>query len=94
MILSALDELRESAKDAKGDLRGMRRKIAGALREEQVDERTVAALFDEPLDRLGALRDELAKTIVAIHETLTPRQREQLSDLVESGTRWGYGYAC
>jgi Spy/CpxP family protein refolding chaperone len=91
-ILGALDDLRETARNARRDLPDVRGKIADAMRAESFDEQAFTGIFDEPLTRINDLRDELTKTAGVIHETLTPKQRERLSDLIASSTRWGYGW--
>jgi hypothetical protein len=96
-MLSALDDLREQAHRAFEDLDDTGNKVASALRAEHLDQAEFAAIFDEPLARLGTLRDDFAKAVANTHETLTPAQRSRLSDLIESGvTRWGHGmsHAC
>jgi len=93
-ILAAIDDFRDRARDARGDLRDVRKRVAEAMRAEHFDEPAFAAIFDEPLHRLSTLRDDMSKTVAGIHETLTPKQREYVSDVVESNTRWGFGYAC
>ena len=93
-ILAAIDDFRGRARDARGDLRDIRKRVAEALAAEHFDEPAFAAIFDEPLARLSTLRDDMSKTVAGIHETLTPKQREYVSDVVESNTRWGFGYAC
>jgi Spy/CpxP family protein refolding chaperone len=92
-ILAAIDDLRDSARSARRDLPDIRKQVADALRADSFDEGAFTAIFDEPIGRLNTLRDELTKTAATIHETLTPKQRERLHDLVQSSTRWGYGYA-
>jgi Spy/CpxP family protein refolding chaperone len=94
VIATAVDDLRDQAQAAKEHVGETREKVANAIRDEHMDERTFGAIFDEPLERLKALRDEFAKTASTIHETLTPKQRERLSDMVGSGTRWGFRGAC
>ncbi len=91
-ILGAIDDFRETAREARRDLPDVRKQIADAMRAEAFDEQAFTAIFDEPLARLTRLRDELTKTAATIHDTLTPKQRERLSDVVASSTRWGYGY--
>jgi Spy/CpxP family protein refolding chaperone len=92
-IMSALESLREQAKAATAGLGEDRKRLAALLRGERLDDRAFAAVLDEPLARAAKLKDDLAKSVVTIHETLTPSQREKLSDLVESGPRFGYGHA-
>jgi Spy/CpxP family protein refolding chaperone len=92
-ILAAIDDLSDSAHHARRDLPDLRKQVASAMRAESFDEQAFTAIFDEPLGRLNTLRDELTKSAATIHETLTPKQRERLYDLVQSSTRWGYGYA-
>jgi hypothetical protein len=91
-ILGAVDDFREAAWNARRDLPDVRGKIADAMRAESFDDQAFTAIFDEPLARLNNLRDEFTKTAGVIHETLTPKQRERLSDLIASTTRWGYGW--
>ena len=91
-ILGAIDDLRETARSARRDMPDLRKQVGDALRTESFDEQAFTAIFDEPLARLNHLRDELTKTAGIVHETLTPKQRERLSDLIASSTRWGYGY--
>ena len=92
-ILGAIDDLRDSAVSARRDLPDLKKQVAEALRAETFDEHAFQAIFDEPLGRLNKLRDELTRTAATIHETLTPKQRDRLYDLVQSSTRWGYGHA-
>jgi Spy/CpxP family protein refolding chaperone len=92
VILGAVDDLREAARNARRDLPDVRGRIAEAMRAESFDEQAFTAIFDEPISRLNQLRDEATKTAGVIHEALTPKQRERLSDLIGSSTRWGYGF--
>ena len=94
VILSALDDFRDGAREARRGMDDIRKDVAEALRAEIFDEASFAALFDEPLRRLQSIRDSFAKTAGTVHETLTPKQRSRLSDMLESTTRWGYGHAC
>jgi Spy/CpxP family protein refolding chaperone len=89
-ILHEIDTLRERMRAAGENVRGAREKIAEAFRQESLDEQAAAALFDAPLDELKAVRDEIARALSIIHETLTPEQRERLSRM--GRFRWGYGY--
>ncbi len=96
VIATAIDDFREYAAAAKENLEDTRKKVAEAIDAEHLDEREFGHIFDEPLERLREIRDEFAKTVTTIHETLTPRQREQLSGVIGRGTRWGFHprHAC
>ncbi|HEX4338326.1 MAG TPA: periplasmic heavy metal sensor [Polyangiaceae bacterium] len=92
-ILAAIDDLRDSAMNARRDLPDVKKQVADALRAETFDETAFTAIFDEPLTRVNKLRDELTKSAATIHETLSQKQRERLYDMIGSSTRWGYGHA-
>jgi Spy/CpxP family protein refolding chaperone len=94
VILAAIDDFRDGAREARRGLEDVRKDVAEAFRAEAFDEASFAALFDEPLRRLQTIRDSFAKTVGTVHEALTPKQRARVSDMLESTTRWGYGHAC
>lgn len=83
-ILGAIDDLRERAESARDGIDETRQSVAAALREETLDEHAFAGLFDGHLAQIDALRDDVARAVSTIHETLTPKQRARLADLVES----------
>jgi Spy/CpxP family protein refolding chaperone len=89
-ILHEIDTIRERMRAAAENVRGARTKVEEAFRQDTMDEQTASALFDAPLEELRAVRDELARALSIIHETLTPEQRERLSRM--GRFRWGYGY--
>jgi len=92
-ILSAIEDLKDRADDARDELRGTRKAVADALRQDRLEADAFAALFDGHVARLEVLRDEAAKAASTIHEALTPEQRDRLADLVESGRRFRGGRA-
>lgn len=88
-ILEALDTFRDRVRGAKEGVRESQKDVAEAFRAEHLDPGAFGALFDGHLGTLSALRDELASTMASVHDVLTPKQRERLADLVESGPPFG-----
>lgn len=92
-ILGAIDDLRGRARAAREGLGETRRSVAAALREETLDERAFAGLFDRHLSQLESLRDDAAHAASTIHGALAPKQRARLADLVESGRHFRQRHA-
>lgn len=90
VILAALSDLKEHAKDARAEMRGTANDVAEAFRAEDFDEEAFAGLFDAHLTRLEALRNEFAKTVHKVHEVLAPEQRDRLADFLESRARFAH----
>jgi hypothetical protein len=90
VIVSAVEEFVDRARDSGREVRETRRDIANAVRGERVDEARLAEVFgrhDAAIDKLrGAGVDALRK----VHEALDERQRKVLGDLLDSG-HFGYG---
>ncbi len=90
VFVKAADELSEAFEKMRDELGATRASLARALRGEQLD----AASLRELNERHDALLENLRQTVRAslsqLHESLDPRQRRELADLLEHG--WGYGY--
>lgn len=89
-ILGVIETLRDKGRSFASDARASRKDVASALRGDAFDEQAFAALFDAHIGAIGGLRDEFAKAVGLIHETLTDSQRRRLAEILESGPRWGY----
>ncbi len=95
VIGQALDEVEKAAMKLREELRAARSEVAKSIRGEHFD----ASAFRESTAKqeaaLEGLRKAIAEGLQAIHEALTPSQREQLADLLEYGPAcggWGHGY--
>ena len=92
-IRTALEELRERARDAKTGLPETRANIARAIAGEEFD----GAAFEAVSARVDAtaekMKDAFASALKRIHGVLDARQRERLADIVGKGGfgRWGRG---
>jgi Spy/CpxP family protein refolding chaperone len=90
VILSAISDLKEHARDARAGMRGTVNEVAEALRGEDFDDDAFAAIFEPHLSRIENLRSEFARTVHKIHEVLAPEQRDRLADFIESRARFAH----
>jgi uncharacterized membrane protein len=85
VILSAIDEVREAARKARGEARSSRKDVASAMRAPAFDE----VLFGEMFGRHDTEMTELRKAVVGafakVHDALDEKQRARLADLIENG---------
>jgi hypothetical protein len=85
VIVAAYEEMREAAREARGELKQSRAEIAKAMRGPAIDE----VLFGEMFARHDAAMDKLRKAgigaIAKVHDALDERQRARFADIVESG---------
>lgn len=90
VILAALDELKEIARDLRGIGRDVRSDVARAIRGSMLDdvalEGATARIDDATLKLRAAARAAIAK----IHGVLDDRQRKMLGDIVDSSWRGGW----
>jgi Spy/CpxP family protein refolding chaperone len=89
LIVGAIDELRDTAKDLRSTLRGARQDLAAAVRAPAFDASAVAqsTAFDQIADRFTAA---VATALAKIHGVLDERQRNMLGELIESGFARGW----
>jgi Spy/CpxP family protein refolding chaperone len=88
VILSALDELFEEARQLRAQLRNVRHEVARAVRGPTFDASSVLSpSLDETADKLRAA---VARAMEKIHAVLDDEQRDELGDLMESGFARGY----
>jgi Spy/CpxP family protein refolding chaperone len=90
VIMAALSDLKDHAKEARSGMRGTASEVAEALRADGFDEDSFSAIFDGHLSRIDTLRGELVKTAAKIHEALAPEQRDRLADFLESRAKFAY----
>jgi Spy/CpxP family protein refolding chaperone len=93
-ILAALDELKETARAAKGEMRGARSELAQAMRTESFDEVALGGATARVEGVVDTARKAGIAAFAKIHQALDDRQRQKLADIIESGPgfgRWGGG---
>jgi Spy/CpxP family protein refolding chaperone len=90
VFVKAADELTEAFDKLRDELRNTRAAIAQALRGEQFDGGSLRELHEKHDALLAQLRETMRTAMAQVHESLDPRQRRELADLIEHG--FGYGY--
>lgn len=92
VIVAAVEELVDRARDSGRELRDTRRDIAQAVRGERVDEARLNEVFGRHDAALAKLRAGSVEALRKVHEALDERQRKILGDLIDSGGLYGYGW--
>jgi hypothetical protein len=92
VIVAAVEELVDRARDSGRELRDTRRDIAQAVRGERVDEARLSEVFGRHDAALDKLRAGSVEALRKVHEALDERQRKILGDLIDSGGLYGYGW--
>jgi hypothetical protein len=98
VILGAVDELVERARETARDVRGTRKALAEALRGAQIDQARLDDVLGRQEAALANLRAAGLDAVRKIHEALDERQRKILGDMIESGPHffgpWSHRHAC
>jgi len=84
-ILSALDELKDTARELRGTVRDTRADVARTLRGPQFDESALQNAEQRIDGAAQKLRGVAAGTLGKIHGVLDDRQRKILGEMIESG---------
>jgi len=87
VIAQAYQEMREAAREAKGELRTSRADIAKAMRGPAIDEVLFGEMFARHDGALEKIRKAGIGAIAKVHDALDERQRARFADLIESGPR-------
>lgn len=90
VIFAAARELEDRARESSKAFWDSRRDLAEVIRGAHLDEGRLEETFRKHDATLAELRSAFADALRKIHETLDERQRKVLSDLVESGPRFGW----
>jgi Spy/CpxP family protein refolding chaperone len=90
VFVKAADELTEAFEKLRDEVHSARAAIAQALRSEEFDAASVRTLYEKHDALIANLRETLRTSLAQIHESLDPRQRRELADLIEHG--WGHGH--
>ncbi len=84
VIFEAFGDLRERASAARNELVGARADVAGALRQESFDEVLLGNVLTRLDDSVDSMRKAALDAFARVHAALDERQRNILTDLVES----------
>jgi hypothetical protein len=90
-VHAAVGELRDAARDLRGELKQSRKDIAQAFRKASFDEVLLGELYARHDTAIETLRKAFVGTAARIHDALDERQRARLADMIESGPRSFFG---
>ena len=90
VIFAAARELEDRARESGKAFYDTRRELADVIRGDHLDEGKLEETFRKHDATLTELRGAFVDAVRKIHETLDERQRKVLSDLIESGPRFGW----
>lgn len=90
-IAAAIDELIAKFRELRREGKASRDDVARILRNESFDETAMGELFSRHDDALRELQKAFAGALGRIHAALEPDQRAKLAEMIESGTRFGFG---
>lgn len=94
VILSAVDEVRDAMRGARGEVGKTRTDVAQAFGGDHFDAEVMGAVFSRHDDALANVRKAFVGALSKVHEALDERQRKIFAEIVESrfgGGRWGFG---
>jgi Spy/CpxP family protein refolding chaperone len=93
-IVAALDELRDSRKSVREELRQTREDLGRVVQGGLVDDSSLEETFARHDRLLARLRVAFVEAVKKITEVLDERQRKQVADLLEGGAFLGRGSRC
>ena len=88
MIKSAVEEIRDAARELRGEAKGSRADVAKAVRSDNFDEVLFGEMFHRHDVAMESFRKAVMGAIAKVHAVLDERQRARLSDLIENGPRF------
>jgi Spy/CpxP family protein refolding chaperone len=96
-IRAAIEELQQTAREAKGGLAGAREDLARAIGGEELDEVAVSEASGRADATAAVVKDAFTTALRKVHAVLDSNQRKRLAELVASGPsfggrRWGGPY--
>lgn len=93
-ILSAVDEVKDTVRNARGSLRQFRDALAAAVKGDTFEEASLGQAFSAQDASFAEVRGAVTSAGRKIHEVLDERQRRTLADIIQSGPfgfgRWGH----
>ncbi len=90
VVLGEVEALRQTARELRGELKGVRADIAAILRDEQFDRSKLEALYRKQDELLARLRTAVSGSFEKVHAALDERQKRDLADLLEGGFRHAF----
>jgi hypothetical protein len=85
VIAQAIDEVRDAARQARGEVRAARADIAKAMRSPAFDEVLFGEMFARHDTAMETMRKATVGALAKVHDALDEKQRARLADLIESG---------
>jgi alkanesulfonate monooxygenase SsuD/methylene tetrahydromethanopterin reductase-like flavin-dependent oxidoreductase (luciferase family) len=91
VIREAVEELRDTARGMRREMRQSGDDVSRAMRGESFDETVMGDMFARHDDRIRELQKAFVGTLAKIHDALDERQRKRLADFLEAGPPRGFG---
>jgi uncharacterized membrane protein len=85
VIQQAIDEVREAARNARGEWKASRDDVARAVGGELFDETVMGNTFARQDESIANVRKAVTGALAKVHEALDERQRKILADLIGEG---------
>jgi Spy/CpxP family protein refolding chaperone len=84
VILSAIDEVKQAARESRGELRHSREDLARAFRADSFDAEVMGNAFARHDEHLERMRKAVTGALARIHDALDEKQRAQLAEWLDS----------
>jgi len=85
VIREAVDALLDDTQHARGEFQATRLEVAQAIRGETLDRGAIDGVFERHDQVIDRVRQNALDSFAKVHETLDPRQRKILAELIEAG---------
>ena len=85
LSLAAVDALLDDTQHARGEFQATRLEVAQAIRGETLDRGAIDGVFERHDQVIDRVRQNALDSFAKVHETLDPRQRKILAELIEAG---------
>ena len=84
-IVAAVEDLMETWKKMRGEVKSWKDEVSASLAGDQLDEGRLQQLFERQRGGVEPLQTAFAKTLARIHEVLDGGQRKQFAELIAAG---------
>lgn len=95
VILSAIDEVKQAAREGRGEFRQSREDLARAFRADSFDAEVMGNAFARHDEHLERMRKAVTGALARVHDALDEKQRAQLAEWLDSkgglGSFAGFG---
>jgi uncharacterized membrane protein len=89
VIVAAVEDLFQTARQVHTEARSAREALAEAMRQPAMDGTTLATAKGKLQAAVDMMSQAMERMLSAVHEALDDRQRRSLSELIEQGHAWG-----